>query len=137
ADTTCLVMQESFGQLFNHGQGTAFDTTIWFEPLRITSAGQERWLKKSEQAVPPYTKDWNSIPATPENIPPASNASFRILPTSIYAATPTVNAVSGRMRIECRDAQGNRMSWTQDATFFVERENASAATITVAFEPRS
>jgi hypothetical protein len=137
ADSKCLALQESFGQLFNHGQGTAFDARIWFEPQRVTSGGQERWLTKSEQVMPPYTKDWNSIPAMPANIPGAASASFRILPVSIYSAPSHVSAISGRMRVECRDAEGNSAQWGQDATFFIERANAEEASITVAFEPRS
>jgi hypothetical protein len=137
ADSKCLVLRESFGQLFNHGQGTAIDTAIWFEPQRITSGGQERWLTRTEQTSPPYTKDWNSIPATPANIPAAENASFYILPASVYSLAPHISAMSGRMRIECRDAEGNSVQWSQDATFFVERTDENNANVTVSFEPRS
>jgi hypothetical protein len=137
ANSKCLALREGFSQLFNHGQGTAIDTMIWFEPQRITSGGQDRWLTKTEQASPPYTKGWNSIPATPANIPTAANASFFILPVSIYAAAPHISAISGRMRIECRDSEGNSAQWSQDATFFIERANADEASVTVSFETRS
>jgi hypothetical protein len=137
ADTQGLDLRDGFGQLFNHGQGAALATTIWFEPLRVASGGQARWLTKSEQVAPPYTKGWNSIPAMPANIPTGKSASFLILPISIYAAAPHISEISGRMRIECRDAEGNPAQWTQDATFFIERANADKASITVSFEPRS
>jgi hypothetical protein len=137
AGSKCLALRDGFSQLFNHGQGTAIDTMIWFEPQRITSGGQDRWLTKTEQASPPYTKAWNSIPATPANLPTAANASFYILPVSVYAAPPHISAISGRMRIECRDAEGNSAQWSQDATFFLERENADDASITLTFEPRA
>jgi hypothetical protein len=137
AGSQSLVLRDSFGQLFNHGQGPAIDALIWFEPQRITSAGQERWLTRTEQASPPNTKEWNTIPATPANIPPAAEASFRILPACVYALPPAIDAVSGRMRTECRDSEGNSMQWQQDATFFVERTNANEATVTVSFETRS
>jgi hypothetical protein len=137
ADAKGLDLRDGFGQLFNHGQGSAFATTIWFEPQRITSGGQERWLTKSEQGAPPYTKDWNSIPAMPANVPTGESASFFILPISVYAAAPHTSAISGRMRIECRDAEGNAAQWRQDATFFIDSANADKAAITVSFEPRS
>jgi hypothetical protein len=137
ADSKCLVLRESFGQLFNHGQGTAFDTAIWFEPQRVTSGDQERWLKKSEQVTAPYTKGWNSIPAMPTHISAAASASFWILPGSVYAAASDIKLISGRMRIECRDAQGHHARWSQDATFFIDRANEVDAAITVSFEPRS
>jgi hypothetical protein len=137
ANSKCLILRGGFGQLFNLGQGTGFNTCIWFEPQRITSNGQERWLKRSEQVVAPYTKDWNTIPATPANLPASASASFRILPGSVLAAPPDVSAISGRMRIECRDTEGNPAQWTQDTTFFVDRISADSASITVSFEPRS
>lgn len=137
AGSKCLALQDGFGKLFNHGAGPAIGTMIWFEPQRVTSGGQERWLTKTEQASPPYTKDWNSIPATPANIPPAANAEFRILPSCVYAAPPHISAISGRMRVECRDSEGNSAQWSQDATFFIERADAATATVTVSFEPRS
>ena len=137
ADTKCLTLHGGFGQLFNHGQGSAVDTVIWFEPLRITSGGQDRWLTRTEQASPPFTKDWNSIPATPANIPAAASASFFILPASVYAAPPRVSAISGRMRIECRDGEGNSAQWSQDATFFIDQTETGEATVTVSFEPRT
>lgn len=137
ADAKCLEVHGGFGQLFNLGQGTAFNTSIWFEPQRITSDGKDRWLKRSEQVIPPYTKDWNTIPATPANLPPSASSSFYILPGSIFAAPRDVSAIAGRMRIECRDIEGNSAQWTQDATFFIDRTNENQGTVTVSFEPRS
>jgi hypothetical protein len=138
-EAKCLILRDSFGQLFNLGQGTAFNTTIWFEPQRVRSLGQENWdrLKKSEQVIAPNTKDWNTIPAMPPNLPPASSADFRILPGSVYAAPNHVTAVSGRMRIECEDSETRSFQWTQDGTFFIDRGNTDEATITVSFESRS
>jgi hypothetical protein len=136
ADSRCLVLRQGFGKLFNHGQGTALNAMIWFEPQRVTSGGQDRSLTKSEQASAPYTKDWNSIPATPANLPTAASASFLILPASVYVAAPDITAISGRMRIECRDSEGNSAQWSQNATFFIERTNMEAS-VTLTFEPRS
>ena len=136
-DFKCLVLQENFGQLFNLGQGPAISTSIWFEPQRITSDGQERWLKRSEQVKPPYTRDWNWIPATPANMAPGASATFGIAPGSVYAVAANVSSVSGKMRIECRDIDGNLLQWTQDATFFIDRLSAEKASLTVSFEPRS
>jgi hypothetical protein len=130
AGANCLVLDDGFGQLFNLGQGTAFNASIWFEPQRITSGGQERWLKRSEQVVAPYTKAWNTIPATPANLPASASASFHILPGSVLAAPTDVTVVSGRMRIECLDAERNAAQWTQDATFFIDRRNTDKATHT-------
>lgn len=137
ADATGLDLRDGFGQLFNHGQGSAVATTIWFEPRSVTSGGQVRWLARSEQVVPPYTQSWNSIPAMPANIPTGKSASFFILPISVYAAAPHITEIYGHMRIECRDAEGNSAQWSQDATFFIDRANATKATITISFEPRS
>lgn len=137
ADAKCLVLRDSFGQLFNLGQGAAFQVGIWFEPQRITVGDRDRWLTKSEQAAVPYTKAWNSITANPANLFPEASASFRILPGAVYAAAPEVSAISGRMRIECRDSQGSVAQWIQDTTFFIERISPTEATVTVSFEPRS
>ena len=136
ADSKCIVLQQGFGKLFNHGQGTAIDVKIWFEPQRVTSGGQDRWLTKTEQASPPYTREWNLIPATPANLPTAAVASFYILPACVYIAPIHVSAISGRMRVECRDSEGNSAQWSQDTTFFIERTNAEAS-VTLTFEPRS
>jgi hypothetical protein len=136
-DAICLLLHQSYGQLFNLGQGTAFNANIWFEPQRLTANGQERWLKRSEQVIAPNTKDWNTIPATPANLPAGASGSFGILPGAVHSVAPDVTVVSGRMRIECRDSHGNPFQWTQDAAFFIDRIIGDEATITVSFEPRS
>jgi hypothetical protein len=106
ADIKAPSLQGQFGQLYNLGAGTAYDIYIWFEPDRITTGGNERRLTRAEQGTPPYTKEWNSIAATPANLALGSAASFGILPASVYVAGPHVNAISGDIRIECRDLNG-------------------------------
>jgi hypothetical protein len=132
----CLILQGSFGKLFNHGAGTALDVSIWFEAETVRYTDHERALTRNQQSSPPYTKDWNLIPGTPTNIPPGAEASFYILPASAYLAETYASMLSGKTHIECRDAEGNPYEWRQPTRFFIERPDASGALVTISFEQR-
>jgi hypothetical protein len=135
-DQKCIVLSGRFGQLYNHGAGTAYETYIWFDPDRIISSGVSRRLTTTQQRSPPYAKGWNSIAATPANVPPEGAAFFGIVPASVYLVGADVSEVSGEMRIECRDIDGRSVQSTQPVTFFVDRLEGDKASVTISFGRR-
>jgi len=134
ADQKALYLDDGrYGQLFNHGAGTALSISIWFRPERITVDDKERPLDPTELSSPPYTREWNIVISTPANLPPGAEASFGILPVCVFASAAEVRAIAGMIYIECQDQTGRPFYWSQPATFFIDR---SAPSVTVSFGRR-
>ena len=77
-DTKCIELQARLRQLFNHGEGTAYDVSIWFEPDRMIVNGEVHRITRIEQTQPPNTKEWNSINAISPNLSSGEEGIFGI-----------------------------------------------------------
>jgi hypothetical protein len=106
---------------FNHGNGQAFNIEMWFVPETVTRGGEKFRIEQERISQFPYAKGWNTFPANPSRLQTGEQALFHRIPTVIVVDyQKTLQNVTGRMYLECKDGEGRIYNTVQPVTFFVE-----------------
>lgn len=122
-----------WGELTNHGNGSALNVTITILTRRVHKAGADFLIDSEKLLEFPYSPHLNMIPANPSNIEPGGSAEFLRIPTPVFVD------FSGLLtRMECiavidyEDMYGNKYQTLQELYLHIQRFK-SEANVTLTF----
>lgn len=104
AQSRRIGIDSRWGRLKNFGNGSAVSVTVTFFFSRVTKAGEEFEITNGKSNQFPYSRELNSIPATPSHLLPGGEAWFYRLPTPIVCDwTGQLSELVGHVRISYED----------------------------------